>query len=1131
MRNSPLGGVLGLAVLAVWMVFCAPALGADGDFDSSLITLPGTDEAPTALAQAPFGQIYAAGTFTNYAGGKLVHLVRLKDNGTLDPSFLTGPGAFIKVPQTNVNGAVIPGYTNAGTIDCIFPLDDQRVVIGGEFNSFHDFPRSNLVVLKADGAVLDPSPLGSGAAGRVRELLALPGGKYLLAGHFDGYRGVPNKVALLRLNSDFTIDSTFKGPNLAVAQGTTVAVTAVRLLVTGHIVAAVDYLDSGFGQRRQVLLLSGSDGLIDAGFATGTGANSEIASLSILQDGRLMVAGGTATAYNFTSVNRAFRLFLNGVMDSSFAGNTYAARSISGFLPTPDNKLIAHGDFTIPATQMYRMGLNGVFDSSFTAQPSSSFLARKVIFDRQGRILVGGSRALAGGEVRHGVFRLLNGGGVSPPTAPVIVKEPSSVEVFPGGGAILELAAEGTAPLGYQWFFKSAALAGQNASRLTLSNLQEANAGGYFAIVSNLVGSATSVVAQVTVLPPPAPPSIETSPESRSVKQGETVEFQVVAKGSPTLRHQWYFGDSPIAKGTNAVLRLENCQPNQSGAYRAWVTNSFGSIWSGTALLAVQAVNPPSMVFHPQDRQVALPASGQPASTSLLATANGDAPLRYQWFFYGNPIARGTNSSLELTNLSRIDMGPYYCQISNLVGVATSRTAWVGITSQPSTPASIDTSVIPSGGPNFYARALLIEPTGRLVVGGYFTSFLTGLRDKVARLTPSYGLDGSFRPESFSLDLNPLSGVMALARQSDGRYLAAGDFSDIDRTSRRHLARLREDGKFDSSFSGLGEPTQKVHALAVLPDDRVLIGGAFKFLNGYGGKPRPAIARLNADGTLDEAFNAGLEYEFAQVRSILVQPDGKILIAGGLSDTLGSPSRAFLRRLNSDGGLESAFHEGGWLGNSDSLGLSLARHADGKILLAGSFRSMGSTPQPILARFNGDGSWDESFRPPTHGLREGNKVLIQRSGRILLAGVSDYAGVVAGGLRRFFADGGYDPSFDPGSGPDKAVCDVLEDFTGGIWVAGDFTSYAGTQRFYVTRLKGEPIQPLRIVAGSARVGGPGKFSFDLSGPPGLRAQIQTSNDLKAWADASVVVLNGSGGVGFEAAIAAGARFYRALPLP
>lgn len=1126
-----MGRVWRLAVVAAWALLTMVGRGADGDVDSSWITLPGTDEAPTTLAQAPFGQVYAAGSFTNYAGVKLAHLVRLKSNGTLDPTFVAGPGAFVKVPQTNVNGAVISGYTNAGTIDWILPLEDQRVLVGGEFNSFHDFPRSNLVVLKADGTVADPSPVGSGAAGRVREIMPLADGKYLMAGHFSGYRGVATKVGLVRLNNDFTIDSSFKGPTLSVAEGRTVAVTGIEWLVTGQVLASVTLMDSGFVERHQILRLSGTDGMIDTGFAVGTGANSEVASIALVQDGRLMVAGGTATAYNFSPVNRGFRLFLTGALDGSFPGNTYAARSIAAFLPTADNKLLVHGDFTNPATPLYRMSLNGVFDTGFAAMHNSVFAARRVILDRQGRILVGGSRVLPGGEVRRGVFRLLNGGGVAPPTAPVILKEPVSAEVFPGGSALLELTVEGTAPLGYQWYFKNAPFPNGTSPRLTLSNLQEPNAGDYFAVVSNLVGFATSAVARITVLPPPTPPTVESSPLSRSVKQGETVEFQVVAKGSPTLRYQWYFGESPIPSGTNSTLRIENCQPNQAGAYKAWVANSFGSAWSGTALLAVQSVSPPVMAVQPQDRQIALPKSGPPVTVRLQATANGDPPLSHQWFFHGSPIVWGTNSSLDLTNLSRIDMGPYYCQISNLVGKAVSRTAWIGISSDPTTPASIDTTAIPSGGPNSVARALLLEPTGRLLVGGYFTSFTTGLRDKVARLTPSFALDSSFRPDSFTLDVNPLSGVGALARQSNGKYIVGGDFSDIDRTTRRHLARLDLDGNLDFTFSSLGEPAQRVFAVAVLPNDKVLVAGAFKFLNGYGGKPRPGIARLNADGTLDESFDAGPTYEFAQIRDILAQPDGKIVIAGGLSDALGSPPRAMLRRLNQDGTPDSAFYEGGWIGNQDSMAYSVARHSDGRLLLVGNFRSLGSVAQPILARFEANGSWDGTFRPPTHGLRVGNKVVIQQSGRILVAGETEYAGVVGGGLRRYLPDGAYDATFDPGAGPNKAVWDMLEDFTGGIWLVGDFTTYAGTQRFHIARLKGEPIQPLGIVGGSARLDGAGRFVFDLSGPPSIRALIQTSIDLRTWTDVATLQLNGSGGATFTGALSGQTLFHRALPLP
>src|SRR5204862_3782861 len=94
---------------------------------------------------------------------------------------------------------------------------------------------------------------------------------------------------------------------------------------------------------------------------------------------------------------------------------------------------------------------------------------------------------------------------------------------------------------------------------------------------------------------------------------------------------------------------------------------------------------------------------------------------------------------------------------------------------------------------------------------------------------------------------------------------------------------------------------------------------------------RNRIARLNTDGTLDTAFNPNAN-DF--VRSIAVQADGKILVGGDFSgaNSIGGATRNFIARLDGATGLADSFNP-----NANSLVLSIALQADGKILAGGSF--------------------------------------------------------------------------------------------------------------------------------------------------------------------------------------------------
>ena len=104
-----------------------------------------------------------------------------------------------------------------------------------------------------------------------------------------------------------------------------------------------------------------------------------------------------------------------------------------------------------------------------------------------------------------------------------------------------------------------------------------------------------------------------------------------------------------------------------------------------------------------------------------------------------------------------------------------------------------------------------------------------------------------------------------------------------------------------------------VHALAVQPDGKIVVGGDFTTLGGggTGTTARNRIARLNPDGSLDPAFNPGAN---DSVLALAVQPDGKILVGGAFTmlggGGTGTSARSSLARLLPDGTLDATFNPG-----------------------------------------------------------------------------------------------------------------------------------------------------------------------------------------------------------------------------
>ena len=163
-----------------------------------------------------------------------------------------------------------------------------------------------------------------------------------------------------------------------------------------------------------------------------------------------------------------------------------------------------------------------------------------------------------------------------------------------------------------------------------------------------------------------------------------------------------------------------------------------------------------------------------------------------------------------------------------------------------------------------------------MLVGGFLLAISGTPRAFFARLNTDGTLDAPFQ----DAQAGPVFGVHAIVPQPDGRLLIGGSFYHVHGASGGKIARLNADGSLDSSFmNGQSGADIHVNAIALQPDGRILIGGDFLTVNGVS---RNHLARLNADGTLDATFPDVLAGSSGEVHAIVLQPDGRALIAGGL---------------------------------------------------------------------------------------------------------------------------------------------------------------------------------------------------------------------------------------------------------
>lgn len=183
-----------------------------------------------------------------------------------------------------------------------------------------------------------------------------------------------------------------------------------------------------------------------------------------------------------------------------------------------------------------------------------------------------------------------------PTIPPLISSQPTNRSATLGSSSTFTVVAGSVVSVSYQWFFTDTnnPISGATNASLTLTNLQQNQAGNYLVLTTNMYGSTLSSNAVLTVTTDP--PSLISQPVNRSGIVGTNFTFSVSAFGSLPLAYQWFYNtNTPIGGATNSSLVLTNIQFNQSGKYSVIVSNAYGTTNSAFAVLTMSY--PPVKVF------------------------------------------------------------------------------------------------------------------------------------------------------------------------------------------------------------------------------------------------------------------------------------------------------------------------------------------------------------------------------------------------------------------------------------------------------------------------------------------------------------------------------------------------------
>lgn len=285
-------------------------------------------------------------------------------------------------------------------------------------------------------------------------------------------------------------------------------------------------------------------------------------------------------------------------------------------------------------------------------------------------------------------------------------------------------------------------------------------------------------------------------------------------------------------------------------------------------------------------------------------------------------------------------------------------------------------AITPVGSGDDEARTIAVQSNGQIVVAGISNN---GSNNDFALVR--YNADGSLdnlfgTGGTVSTNINGNDLVESMAIQSDGKIVVGGT-SNSTGDADFAVVRYNSDGSLDNSGPGFGTggivtvdiglggagSTDLAHTLAIQSDGKIILAG--QTAASGGGNDDIAIIRLTPDGVLDAGpsgfdgdgvltFNYGTVNTDEEIRGIIVQGDGKILVAGS-TDGAGSSYSLLMLRYNADGSLDPTFGPGAdGIVTADvtsraDFGYAIALHGN-RIYVAGS-TSNGSDKQVILSAF------------------------------------------------------------------------------------------------------------------------------------------------------------------------------------
>ena len=1011
-------------------------LNADGTLDTGFSTGTGFNSAvyEVAFAADGSGDIYLAGNFAAYNGASVGYIVRLNSDGSRDTAFNTGTGF------SSSTLAIAAATDGSGD-----------VYVGGSFTSFNGTSGlTRILRLNSDGTHDTAFTIGTGVDNNVHALLAARDGSgdVYVGGVFTTYNGTSGLNGSMRLNPNGSLDAGFAtgsgfaslGQVYSLAPSPRSAHVYAGGAFTTYRSAVVDRIArlSSTGTHRPMVTnvtIANADG----SYTTGQTLTIQVAfSMNVTVTGtpQLTLETGTIdSTVNYTSGSGSKVLVFSytiGTWGDSVDldyQSLYALANASGSTIRDSTGIDVDLALPVPG-QAGSIGANKAIVLEATPAIASISQSAGSVDGGVGVTITGtafksgatvylGSNQCTGATVSPDKITCTTGAASGAGTVNVTVTNPSTLSATLTNGYTYGVAEDGP-------FSKANGLSDTvYAVAAANDGSEDVYVGGEFTAYRGTVASRIIRLNKDGTRDP-----------AFDLGTGFDAPVRAIAVATDGSGDIYVGGDFTSYNGTSGLNRIVRLNANGTHDTAFATGTGFSSF-----VFALAVANDGSNDLY---------VGGS------FTTYNGTAGINNLTRLDSNgtrdtgfAVGTAVNAQVYALAVATDASGDVY-----LGGNFTSFNGTAGLNRilRINSNGTRDTTFAIGTGLNVNVRSLAIatDASNDVYVGGDFTSYngTTGL-NYILRLDSN-----GTRDTGFAVGTAFDAAVMALAVPSDasGDVYAGGGFTSFNGTSAQNrLLRLNSNGTRDTAFTGLFSrvgPWVFAAALTVDSSNDIYAGGSFTEFNGSGAD---RLVRLNADGTTDAGSVLGSgSHGLINALAPATDSSGDVYVGGGLSDYNGNNSANYLARLNADGSFDTAFNFGTGF-DAVVNELAVATDGSGDVYVGGNFTSFNATAINRIARLNSNGSLDSAFGVGTalNGAVYALAAATDGSGDVYVGGAfTAFGGVTVNGIVRINPDGTRDAAFNVGTGltgtTTVTALTMATNGSGDVYVGGSFTTYNGT---------------------------------------------------------------------------------------